>query len=703
MSADVSTAAHAKGGVSLRWQVLAGNLLTGLLAVAFAGSIAWGGLADLRKREQAARALTAFEMNMKVGSQIPLERSVWNLFANPGPPGPDDIASIDKAFATTDALMVAARAAAVAAGLPTTKQDAAARDLIDIRSAGRRALALPAAQRPAGSQAATTDGLARVSDLVTAASNEALVELSRSGSDIENVMQSVGLSELAQSMRTINGGRSAVLRFLVQDQKLPPARIVEVTEQTGKVALLWDQIQQAARNVRGAPEVAAALEHVRSTLMNEGERRYREMVAAAREGRPSPVSESEWRTWTTPMLNNVLVLRDAALKFAHQANDQAIGEAQSRLVWALAALLFVAAASVGVVVAVMRRVIRPLVRLTVATRQLADRDLDIEIPGESRKDEIGALAKTLQIFKDALIAKKLADEAAARDAEAKIDRARRLDDITRGFETTIGEIVETVSSAATGLESSAGTLATTANRSEQLAGVVASASEEASSNVQSVASATEELSSSVHEISRQVQASARMAGEAVSQMQQTNERVAELSKAATRIGDVVELINAIAGQTNLLALNATIEAARAGEAGRGFAVVAAEVKALSQQTAQATGEIVQQISGVQAATQESVGAIRAVSGTIEKLSEVASAIAAAVEEQGAATKEISRNVQQAAHGTQQVSANITDVQRGATETGAASGQVLSSAQSLAGDSDRLKREVGNFLEAVRAA
>jgi methyl-accepting chemotaxis protein len=351
----------------------------------------------------------------------------------------------------------------------------------------------------------------------------------------------------------------------------------------------------------------------------------------------------------------------------------------------------------------MRRVIRPLVRLTVATRQLADRDLDIEIPGESRKDEIGALAKALQIFKDALIAKKLADEAAARDAEAKIDRARRLDDITRGFETTIGEIVETVSSAATGLESSAGTLATTASRSEQLAGVVASASEETSSNVQSVASATEELSSSVHEISRQVQASARMAGEAVSQMQQTNERVAELSKAATRIGDVVELINAIAGQTNLLALNATIEAARAGEAGRGFAVVAAEVKALSQQTAQATGEIVQQISGVQAATQESVGAIRAVSGTIEKLSEVASAIAAAVEEQGAATKEISRNVQQAAHGTQQVSANITDVQRGATETGAASGQVLSSAQSLAGDSDRLKREVGNFLEAVRAA
>ena len=178
----------------------------------------------------------------------------------------------------------------------------------------------------------------------------------------------------------------------------------------------------------------------------------------------------------------------------------------------------------------------------------------------------------------------------------------------------------------------------------------------------------------------------------------TNDRVSELSKAATRIGDVVELINTIAGQTNLLALNATIEAARAGEAGRGFAVVASEVKALAEQTAKATGEIGQQITGIQAATQESVNAIQAISGTIEKLSEISSTIAAAVEEQGAATQEISRNVQQAATGTQQVSSNIGDVQRGASETGSASSQVLAAAQSLSGDSNRLKLEVGRFLD-----
>jgi methyl-accepting chemotaxis protein len=233
--------------------------------------------------------------------------------------------------------------------------------------------------------------------------------------------------------------------------------------------------------------------------------------------------------------------------------------------------------------------------------------------------------------------------------------------------------------------------------------LVAAASEEATTNVQSVASATEELSTSITEISRRVQQSARMASGAVGQARTTTDRVSELSKAATRIGDVVELINTIAGQTNLLALNATIEAARAGEAGRGFAVVASEVKALAEQTAKATGEIGQQISGIQSATQESVNAIKEISGTIEKLSEISSTIASAVEEQGAATQEISRNVQQAAHGTQRVSSNITDVRRDASETGSASSQVLSAAKALSGDSNRLRLEVGKFLNSVRAA
>jgi methyl-accepting chemotaxis protein len=348
---------------------------------------------------------------------------------------------------------------------------------------------------------------------------------------------------------------------------------------------------------------------------------------------------------------------------------------------------------------------RPMRALTVAMEELAGGNFAVVLPGLGRKDEVGGVAGAVEKFK-VVSEQKARDEA---EAKVKQDQAaaqlRKADMIKLAddFEGAVGEIVETVSSASTELEASAGVLTKTAERAQEVTTTVAAASEEASTNVQSVASATEELSSSVNEISRQVQESARMAGEAVDQARVTTDRVSELSKAASRIGDVVELINTIAGQTNLLALNATIEAARAGEAGRGFAVVASEVKALAEQTAKATGEIGQQITGIQTATEDSVAAIKEISGTIERLSEISSTIAAAVEEQGAATQEISRNVQQAAEGTGQVSANIVDVQRGAGETGSASSQVLSAAQSLSRDSNRLKLEVGKFLNSVRAA
>ena len=369
------------------------------------------------------------------------------------------------------------------------------------------------------------------------------------------------------------------------------------------------------------------------------------------------------------------------------------------------AILMIAASVLGAGFFIGRSVSKPLSAMTAAMMELAKGNFAIVLPGLGRADEIGEIAQAVETFK-VNAEQKAQDEIEAKVRQDQILAQQRKADMIRmadGFESAVGEIVETVSSASTELEASADSLTTTAMRSQELATMVASASEEASTNVQSVASATEELSSSVNEISRQVQESSRIAAEAVDQAHQTNDRVGELSKAAARIGDVVELINTIAGQTNLLALNATIEAARAGEAGRGFAVVASEVKALAEQTAKATGDIGRQIADIQAATGYSVTAIRDISGTIGRLSEISSTIAAAVEEQGAATQDISRNVQQAALGTSQVSAHIADVRQGASETGSASAQVLSAAQSLSGDSNRLKLEVGKFLDSVRAA
>jgi methyl-accepting chemotaxis protein len=419
----------------------------------------------------------------------------------------------------------------------------------------------------------------------------------------------------------------------------------------------------------------------------------------------------EARDLNATKANPIGLKADAALRKGVDLNNKGAADAASdaqqsydRSFWTVLGAL-AAMTLVGVLIAVylVRDVSRGIGSIMAPMRALSAGDLAAVVPHQGEKTEIGQMADTLQVFKDALIAKKAADEAAAADAEAKIQRGQRVDAITRAFEAMVGDMVTSLSSASTELEAAANTLTGTAETTQQLSGSAASASREVSDNVQSVAAASEEITSSVNEISRQVQESARIAQGAVGQAQQTDTSIAELSRAAGRIGDVVKLITAVAEQTNLLALNATIEAARAGEAGRGFAVVASEVKALAAQTAKATEEISTQIEGMQSATETSVTAIREIGKTISSISEISATIAAAVEEQGAATKEIARNMQEAARLSTQVASNVTDVNKGAGETGSASTQVLSSAQSLSKESGQLRIEVDKFLTAMRAA
>jgi methyl-accepting chemotaxis protein len=504
------------------------------------------------------------------------------------------------------------------------------------------------------------------------------------------------MAEQAGRERAVFGGRIAQRKpFTLNDVRA-------LSEHRGHIELAWDSVRSALLRHDLAPGPVAAIRSVEESYMKKLSEVRSAVLAAAATGE-YPISGRDWVDTSGAAIATIQELAVEIGDSVRLGTETLVAEMRWQAV--IYALLMLCGTVFGgfAVWVTSRRVINPIKEMTSAMRRLAGGDTATGIPAQDSKDEIGDMAKAVNVFKQSMIrAEQLAAEQTAEQAN-KQQRQQTVEAYITSFESGVRGSLDTLASAATQMRATSQGMSATAQETSTQATAVAEAAGQASANVQTVAFATEELSSSVTEIGRQVVQSTRIAGEAVGEADRTNMTVQGLSAAAQKIGDVVRLISDIASQTNLLALNATIEAARAGDAGKGFAVVASEVKSLANQTAKATEEISAQVAAMQSATMQAVDAIKGIGGTIGTINEIATMIASAVDEQGAATQEIARNVQQAAGGTDLVSSNIGGVNEAASKTGAAAHEVLVCAEDLGRHAETLNADIDSFLAKIRAA
>ncbi|MCO6416835.1 methyl-accepting chemotaxis protein [Siccirubricoccus sp. KC 17139] len=476
---------------------------------------------------------------------------------------------------------------------------------------------------------------------------------------------------------------------------------------TGRAEQSWQEVQRLA----AAQPDALLRERLATQRRNYGETaepRWRRVVEAASarlvpNGPDWPETLTQFRQWGVPALAEVLKLRDVALEAALRRAQAKLGGEHRQFGALLALICALAGIGAGILLILLRQVVRPLGALTATVTRIAGGTLDLSVPGHGRRDELGEMAQAIEQLRTASQERvALAAQEAERRA-AQLARAGRVETLLREFEAETVSVLRKVADAAGELDAAASGMAQTAERGSQRAAAVAGAATSASDNVRGVAAAAEELSASIAEVVRHVEASAGAAREARSATEATDITVRGLAEAAQRIGDVVKLIGDIAGQTNLLALNATIEAARAGEAGKGFAVVASEVKTLAGQTAKATEEIGRQIADIQSETARTVEVIGRIAGIVHRLNEATAAVAETASQQATATQEIGRSVAEAAGGVAEAAENAGGLRADAEQTGSTAGEVRAASSQLAAEAARLRHRMDDFLAAIRAA
>jgi methyl-accepting chemotaxis protein len=683
--------------MNIKAVLLASLTVVGLPAVGASGWIAEDAWQTQRRAALSVQDVHALDAVMRLNTAIGLERGPLTTSVTAAQP-PSGELSADRA--KTDALMSESEAALRIIDLTDAPIQDGRRTLTELRSRVGEAIEHPPAQRDtqlAASIIKQTDQLTEQLETLAAAVERRTIE------DNASVGAIAAIAAEVTNMRKVAGHRMFMTTAWFSGTTLTAAQGDQGIADGGALLATWARVQRMVHEVDASQRLNDALTSTRTEYFEQLDTRYIAMWGAVRANGAKPSTLAEWRSWALPGLEKILLLRNVVLAEATARGQSLAQAALLSLLFCSGTVLLVAGAIAVAAMAILRRVARPIQALTMIVANLADGHLDVTVPFQASHDEVGAMARAVEVLRQRSVQAGQLEADAAVARSLKLAEAQRLTGAAHEFQGTAAAAMAEALQAMTGLRETATTLCGLADGTAEDAGAVAVHSGETSDGVSALASAAEELSASIREISARVAESAHSMTEAAGEATHSSTQVEALAEVAGRIGEVVQMIEGIAAQTNLLALNATIEAARAGDAGRGFAVVAGEVKTLAAQTATATHAIATQIGAIQERTRDTVQSIHRVAGTIDRLSQIFAHVAAAVEEQRAATDEIARGVQQAATGTDAIASGIAQVRQRTGETSGAATRTNVLAEAADAELTKLRGQIDEFLAAVRTA